>query len=67
MTKRYDEIMQKREADRTVADMVYLNACNCIKEKRKLSEAEKCGLGGFMINVIWNTAVRDNLIEEQGV
>lgn len=67
MTKRYNEIMQKKEADRTVKDMVYLNACNCIKEKRKLSKVEKCGLGGFMINVIWNTAVRDNLIEEQGV
>ena len=64
MTKKYRRLNQKKLADLTVGEMVYLNACECIYYGYGFDALNKCDLGDWVSKMIWNEAMQDMAEEE---
>ena len=59
MTRKYNELSNKRISDLTIKDMVYLNACECLYYGYGYNQLNKCGLGDFVAKMIWKQAIAD--------
>jgi len=58
MTKKYQKLVKKNPADLTIAEMIYLNSCECLYYGYGYEYLNKCGLGDIVCKPIWLEAVK---------
>lgn len=56
MTSKYKRLQQKKLSDLTIAEMIYLNSCECLYYGAGYDKLNKCGLGDFVCKPIWEEA-----------